>query len=138
MIDPRTAPYAALLLRLTLGVALLAHGLMKVFVFTLPGTVGFFQSLGLPGVLAYLVVLVEVAGGLALILGFKTRIVALIAVPVLLGAAWMHAPNGWVFSSPNGGWEFPVFWAAALVVQSLLGDGAYAVSRSLQPAPKAA
>ena len=139
MIDARTAPYAALLLRLTLGVALLAHGLMKVFVFTLPGTVGFFQSLGLPGFLAYLVVLVEIVAGLALIAGFKTRIAALAAVPVLLGAAWVHAPNGWVFSSPNGGWEFPVFWAAALVVQSLLGDGAYAVSRSSsQPALKAA
>lgn len=138
MIDARTAPYAGLLLRLTLGGALLAHGLMKVFVFTLPGTVGFFQSLGLPGALAYLVVLVEVAGGLALILGFKTRIAALIAVPVLLGAAWVHAPNGWVFSNPSGGWEFPVFWAAALVVQSLLGDGAYSVSRSLQPALKVA
>jgi putative oxidoreductase len=138
MIDIRTAPYAALLLRLTLGVALLAHGLMKVFVFTLPGTVGFFQSLGLPGFLAYLVVLVEVVAGLALILGFRTRIAALIAVPVLLGAAWVHAPNGLVFSNPNGGWEFPVFWAAALLVQSLLGDGAYAISRSSQPALKAA
>ncbi|MGE0211182.1 MAG: DoxX family protein [Parvibaculaceae bacterium] len=137
MIDARTAPYAALLLRLTLGVALLAHGLMKILVFTLPGTVGFFQSLGLPGFLAYLVVLVEVVAGLALILGFKTRIAALIAVPVLLGAAWVHAPNGWVFSNPNGGWEFPVFWTAALLVQSLLGDGAYAVSRS-SPALKTA
>lgn len=138
MIDARTAPYAALLLRLTLGVALLAHGLMKVLVFTLPGTVAFFQSLGYPGALAYVVVLIEVLGGLALILGFRTRIAALVAVPVLLGAAWVHAPNGWVFSNPNGGWEFPVFWAAALVVQSLLGDGAYAISRSLQPALKAA
>lgn len=138
MIDARTAPYAALLLRLTLGVALIAHGLMKVFVFTLPGTVGFFQSLGLPGFLAYLVVLVELLGGLALVLGFRTRVAALAAVPVLLGAAWVHAPNGWMFSNPNGGWEFPVFWAAALLVQSLLGDGAYAASRTLQPALKAA
>ena len=52
MIDARTAPYAALTLRVSLGVMFIAHALLKLFVFSLPGTVGFFQSLGLPGVLA--------------------------------------------------------------------------------------
>jgi len=138
MIDDRTAPYAALLLRLTLGVALLAHGLMKHFVFTLPGTAGFFESLGLPGPLAYVVFLAEVLGGVALIVGFRTRLVSLLLVPVLLGAAWAHAPNGWVFSNPNGGWEYPVFWASTLIAQSLLGDGAWAVSQRLRPALRSA
>jgi putative oxidoreductase len=138
MIDTQTAPYAALLLRLLLGVALLAHGLLKLLVFTLPGAVGFFESLGLPGFLAYVVVLAEVLGGAALIVGFRTRLVSLLLAPILIGAAWVHAPNGWLFSNPNGGWEFPVFWAGTLIVQSLLGDGAYALSRGLRAAPRAA
>jgi hypothetical protein len=49
MIDFKTAPYAALILRVSTGFMLLAHGLLKVFVFTIPGTVGFFESLGFPG-----------------------------------------------------------------------------------------
>jgi len=108
----------------------LAHGLLKVFVFTIPGTVGFFESLGYPGVLAYAVIAAEVAGGLALIAGLWTRYVALALVPVLVGATITHAGNGWLFSNPNGGWEFPAFWTVALIVQALLGDGAFA-ARSL-------
>ncbi|MDR5866790.1 DoxX family protein [Halomonas koreensis] len=114
---------AITLLRLTLGVFTLAHGLLKVFVFTVPGTVAFFESLGLPGVLAHLTILAEVGGGLALILGVYTRWVSLALVPVLLGAAWAHAGNGWVFSNEGGGWEYPVFWALALLAQAGLGGG---------------
>ncbi len=127
MIDNRTAPYAALLLRLSLGGLLLAHGLLKVLVFTLPGTVAFFGKLGLPAIAAYGVVSVELIGGLLLIAGIATRWVSLAALPVLLGATVTHWAGGWLFSAQGGGWEFPAFWAAALVVQSLLGDGAFAV-----------
>jgi putative oxidoreductase len=115
------------LLRLTLGIAALAHGLLKVFVFTLPGTAGFFESLGLPGFLAYITAFVEIVGGLALIAGFQTRLVSLAMVPILLGAMWAHSGNGWVFSNQGGGWEYPLFWAVVLVVQAMLGSGAFAV-----------
>ncbi len=115
------------LLRITLGVAATAHGLLKVLVFTLPGTAGFFESLGLPGLLAYVTAFVEIVGGIALVAGFQTRIVSLAMVPILLGATWAHSGNGWVFSNQGGGWEYPVFWAVVLVVQSMLGSGAYAV-----------
>ncbi|HEX6689907.1 MAG TPA: DoxX family membrane protein, partial [Burkholderiales bacterium] len=54
MIDQRTAPYAALVLRVALGVMFIAHALLKYYVFTLPGTAQFFQSLGLPAAAAYL------------------------------------------------------------------------------------
>ena len=118
-------PYAALTLRLGLGVMTLAHGLLKVFVFTIPGTVGFFESLGYPGFLAYLVIAAEILGGLALIAGVQTRLVALALVPVLIGATLTHAGNGWLFSNPNGGWEFPAFYTLTLVVQAMLGGGAY-------------
>ncbi len=127
MTDTRLAPYAALLLRLTLGITILAHGLLKVIVFTPAGTAQYFGSLGLPAAAAYLVIFAEVAGGAALILGLWTRLAALLLVPVLLGALWVHAGNGWVFSAEGGGWEFPAFWTVTLLVQVLLGDGAHAV-----------
>ncbi|WP_406565595.1 DoxX family protein [Halomonas jincaotanensis] len=122
-------PHAIALLRIALGVMTLAHGLMKVFLFTVPGTVGYFESLGLPGFLAYLTILAEVGGGLALILGLFTRWVSLALIPVLLGAAWVHLGNGWVFSNEGGGWEFPVFWALALLVQAGLGSGSLTANR---------
>ena len=124
---PNTAPYGALALRLALGVALLAHGLLKVLVFTPAGTAQFFGSLGLPAFSAYLVILAEIGGGLALILGAYVRLVSLALVPVLLGALWVHAGNGWLFSAPKGGWEYPAFWAVALIAQALIGPGAFAV-----------
>ncbi len=130
MIHHRTAPYAALLLRVTLGVMFIAHSLiLKYFTFTLPGTAQFFESLGLPGALAYLTFWAELLGGLALVAGFATRWVALALVPVLIGATWVHLGNGWVFSAANGGWEYPVFLIAVSLVQALLGDGAFALSR---------
>lgn len=127
MIDSRTAPYAALVLRVSLGVMFIAHALLKLWVFTLPGTAQFFQSLGLPGSVGYLTFAAEFIGGVLLIVGVGSRWVALALVPILLGATWVHAGNGWLFSAPNGGWEYPAFWTAALVVQALLGNGAYAL-----------
>lgn len=129
MIDQKTAPYAALVLRLSLGVMFIAHGLMKVLIFTPAGTVGYFESIGLPGVLAYATIFAELAGGAALILGFATRWVALALVPVLLGALiFGHAANGWAFTNTGGGWEYPLFLTMAALVQALLGDGAYALN----------
>lgn len=127
MIDQTTAPYAALALRITTGTAFLAHGLLKLLVFTIPGTVGFFESLGLPGIFAYLTILAEIGGGTALILGVATRLVSLAVLPVLLGAVWAHSGAGWLFSNEGGGWEFPLFWAAAQASLALLGNGAFAL-----------
>jgi putative oxidoreductase len=122
MIDSRTAPYAALLLRVTLGGVFLAHA-------ALAGTAAFFGSLGLPPALAYLTICGEVFGGFALILGVWTRAVAILVTPILLGAIFtVHGPAGFFFNNANGGWEYPAFWIVALVVQALLGDGAYAVN----------
>lgn len=130
MIDSYTAPYAALVLRISLGVMFIAHALLKIFVFTLPGTAQFFGSVGLPEWLAYIVATMELVGGAMLIAGIWTRWVALALVPVLLGATSVHWGNGWLFTAQNGGWEYPLFLTAAAVVQALLGDGAYAL-RSL-------
>ena len=124
------ADLAATLLRVTSGVWFVIHALVKIFVFTLPGTVGFFESIGLPGFLAYVVIVAELAGGIALIAGFQTRIVALALSVILLGSIYTpHFSAGFLFSNPNGGWEFPAFWALTLWALALLGDGAYAVAK---------
>ena len=120
----------ALLLRVTLGTMFVAHALLKYFVFTLPGTAQFFQSLGLPGALGYLTFAAELVGGVLLILGVYARQVALALVPILAGATWAHAGNSWVFSAPNGGWEYPAFLTIAAIVQYLIGDGAYALRQA--------
>ena len=121
------ADYAAFVLRVTSGALFIAHGLLKVNVFTVAGTVGFFESLGIPGVFAYLTILAELVGGAALILGVGTRVVSLALIPVLIGATWVHGGNGWLFSAEGGGWEFPLFWAIVQVSIALLGRGAFAV-----------
>ena len=139
MINTQTAPYAATVLRVSLGAMYVAHSLiLKHFTFTLPGTAAFFESLGLPGALAYLTFWAELIGGLALIAGLGTRWVALALIPILMGATWVHAGNGWVFSAPNGGWEYPVFLIVASVVQALLGDGVYKISFNRKTAATAA
>ncbi|UWR39543.1 DoxX family protein [Sulfitobacter sp. W074] len=118
---------AALALRLSSGVLFLAHGWMKVSLFTIPGTVAFFESLGLPGFFAYLTILAELGGGLLLIAGIAVRLVSLPLIAILLGSVWAHAGFGWTFSNEGGGWEFPLFWAVVQGVIALLGAGAYAL-----------
>ena len=131
MIDTRTAPYAALLLRLTLGGLFLSHAALKLFVFTPAGTAKFFASVGVPAELAYVTIAAEVLGGIALILGIWTRPVALALTPILLGSIFtVHGAAGFFFNNPNGGWEFPAFWIVALLAQALLGEGAYALRSS--------
>jgi putative oxidoreductase len=121
--------YAALLLRLALGGMFLAHGLLKFLVFTLPGTAGFFASVGFPGWTAYLVAPAEVLAGVALMAGFQTRWVALAGIPILLGSLLVHAGNGWLFSNAHGGWEYPLYLVASSVVVALLGGGRLAFTR---------
>jgi putative oxidoreductase len=129
MIDSRTAPYAATLLRVSLGAMFIAHSLiLKYFTFTLPGTAQFFESLGLPAGLAYVTFWAELIGGAMLVAGLGARWVALALIPILAGATWAHAGNGWVFSAPNGGWEYPAFLIVASLAQALLGDGRFALA----------
>lgn len=122
--------HGAALLRLSLGVMWVAHALLKLFVFTLPGTAAYFDSIGFAGWMAYPVFLVELIGGLALIFGIYARQAALLLVPVMAVAAWVHIPNGWVHTSAGGGWEYPVFLIFASIAVWLIGDGSFALRRS--------
>lgn len=134
MIDTQLAPYAALMLRVCLAAAFVAHAMLKVRVFTIPGTVKYFESLGLPGAFAYFTIAAELGGAACLLLGLWPRIVALLLVPLMLGTiVKVHGKNGWLFSNKDGGWEYPAFWAAALVVLFLMGDGAAALLHSPWP-----
>lgn len=111
------------LLRIHFGVILLAHGWLKVSIFTVDGTVNYFASIGLPAVIAYLVIFGELVGGLALILGIQTRLASLFTVPIVLGAAIMNSGNGWLHSANGGGWEYAASLTVIAVAITLMGSG---------------
>ena len=111
------------LLRIHFGVILLAHGWLKISVFTVAGTVGYFASLGIPSIVAYLTIFGEIAAGIALILGVQTRLASILTVPILLGATFVHIGNGWLFSSEGGGWEFPASLTVIAIAIALVGSG---------------
>jgi putative oxidoreductase len=137
--DPSTPASTQLgitVLRVSLGVMWIAHALLKLLVFTLPGTAQYFASIGFAGWLAYPVFAAELLGGIALLLGVYARQAALALVPVMAVAAWVHLPNGWVHTSAGGGWEYPVFLIAASIALWLLGDGAAAIKRSARFVPR--
>jgi len=118
------------LLRISLGLIFIAHSLyLKLVVFTLPGTAGFFESLGLPAILAYFTFAAEAIGGIALLVGFHARWAALALIPIALGATWAHSGAGWVFSNAGGGWEYPLFLAIASATVALQGNGSFALQR---------
>jgi putative oxidoreductase len=138
MSDNQLAAYAGLVLRVALGVMFVAHALLKYVVFTMPGFEGFLASIGMPTFLAWPIFLAELVGGAFLILGVYGRFVSLALLPVLLGAAFVHAGNGWLFNAPGGGWEYPAFLVFASIAHILVGDGAHALRPAslplLQPA----
>ena len=140
MIDQRTAPYGIFLLRVALGVMFISHAYLKIAVFTIPGFEGFLGSVGLPTMLAWPIILAELIGGIAILVGFYGRIAQVLLLPVLVGALFVHAPNGWLFTAENGGWEYPAFLIVGALAHILVGEGAFAVkpfalpARSLQAA----
>lgn len=129
---------AGLLLRASLAAMWLSHAWLKLGVFTMPGFEAFLRQQSLPPWIAWPVVLAEVAGALLIAVGAGGRWASLALLPILLGAAWVHGPNGWVFSAPQGGWEYPVFLAAMSVVHALLGDGRWALSARWRREPAGA
>ncbi|MHA3098481.1 DoxX family protein [Acinetobacter brisouii] len=129
----RTAPYAALLLRVSLAILFFAHAGLKFFVFTPAGTAKFFESVGVPGWMAYVTITWEFLGAIALLVGFKPRLAALALIPVLLGAIFtVHGAAGFWFTNANGGWEYPTFWIVELISLALIGDGPYHLKSSFK------
>jgi putative oxidoreductase len=117
------------LLRIALGIMFIAHSiLLKLLTYGLDGTAQFFVGVGLPAWLAYVTFLGEALGGVLLLLGLFTRAVSLALILPLIGAiVWVHGANGWVFTAPNGGWEYTAYLIVLCVAQAMLGSGAYAI-----------
>lgn len=135
MLDQRTAPYGALLLRLSLGVLFWAHLYWKFFV--LPGGLaqwwGNFASNEYPWFVPWYAISAEFVGALLLILGIYARWASLYTVPLMIGAAhfWLVC-KGFYFTAASC--ELPILWTIMLLVQALLGDRPYALRLSLLPA----
>ncbi|MES2819442.1 MAG: DoxX family protein [Pseudomonadota bacterium] len=121
---------ASLLLRITLASMWISHGLiLKYFTYGIQGLATWLAGQGLAAGLAVPLVLAETLGGLLILFGIYGRWVSLALLPILFGALLIHAGNGWVFSNPNGGWEYPLLLAAVSLVHTLLGDGPLALKR---------
>ena len=120
------------LLRIHFGIILLAHGWLKVYVFTVGGTVGYFASIGLPSIVAYSVIFGELLGGVALILGIQTRLAAFLTVPIVFGAAIMNIGNGWLHSASGGGWEYAASLTVIAISLAITGSGQY-LSLNMNP-----
>jgi len=120
------------LLRIHFGIILLAHGWLKVYVFTVAGTVGYFASIGLPSIVAYSVIFGELLGGVALILGIQTRLAAFLTVPIVFGAAIMNIGNGWLHSASGGGWEYAASLTVIAISLAITGSGQY-LSLNMNP-----
>ena len=126
MIDIRTAPYAALVLRLGLSFFFFAHLIRKFAVIGFdPWWAGLLKQ-GYPGAVLVYTVFIEFVGAVLLLLGVYTRTVSLLSLPVLIAVAnhWMVRKGFWF---ADGGMEFPLAWVVMLIAQALLGDGAYAL-----------
>jgi len=123
---------AALVLRVGLGAMYLAHGLTKLLVFTPAGTAGYFESLGFPGIVGYLTIVFEIGGGLFLLLGILTPLIALLAVIQMIVITFIHSPNGFSFGNNGGGWEYPAFMALTALALLLLGGGRFSVMKLLK------
>jgi putative oxidoreductase len=134
-LDRRSAPYAALLLRLALGALFIAHLYWKFFVLAggFDAWWGNFEARGYAWYVPYYAISAEIVGALCLIPGIWARWAALYAVPLMFGAAqfWL-VRKGFYFTAAGG--ELPIVWGVMLIVYALLGDGAWALARS--PLPK--
>jgi putative oxidoreductase len=120
-------------LRIVVGIVFLVHGYQKLFVMGMGGVTEFFMQIGapLPGLSTPLVSLLEFAGGIALILGVLTPVVALLFAADMLGALLLvHLPNG--FSASEGGYEFVLTLFAASLALTLTGPGAYALDAAFR------
>lgn len=121
------------MLRLALGGVLFAHGLQKVQVMGIGGVGQFFASLGIPApeVAAAVVTMLELIGGVAIVLGIFVRPIALLAaVELVVASLTAHAGAG--FYADNGGWELPILLAVSLLALALLGSGRIGVLAPLR------
>ena len=124
---------ATLLIRLALGVVIFAHGAQKVFGwwggYGLAGTMGFFQSIGIPALFGALAIAADFLGSLGVITGLLSRLAAFgILCNMLVATALVHWPNGffmnWTGQQKGEGFEFHSLAAAMALYVIIKGGGA--------------
>ena len=121
-----------LVIRLTVGGVLLVHGIEKVMG---AGVTAFAKGLAARGIepalpFAYVVFFNETVGAVFLAIGFLTRIVGpMIAIEFLIITFIAHFPNGFAWTSPKGGWEYPLLWGLVIFAVSLRGGGPWSIDR---------
>jgi putative oxidoreductase len=138
-----TRDLAWLVVRLTAGGMLLVHGINKVMPMMEKGfsaTIAAFAagSLARRGIepaipAACAVFCIETIGAVLIMLGLFTRLAAAAAAIELAVVTFVaHWPNGFGWTSPRGGWEFPLFWGLILFAIALRGGGPYSLDRKLR------
>lgn len=126
----RIAPWAALLLRQALGSAWLSHAFLKLAAFSMPALAAFLNAQGMPTPMAWPVALLELAGGVLIVLGIHGRVASTALLPLLAAALVAHAGNGWTAFVPGGGWLYPAILMMATLLHLRLGDGVAALRPS--------
>ena len=125
------SPFAEPLVRVAAGLMLLPHGAQKLFGwfggYGVDATGQFFAAkLGLPASFALLAGLIEVFGGLALAVGFLTRVAAALVFGLMAVAViWVHLPIGYFWMT--GGLEYPLMWGLVALAFVFRGGGAYSL-----------
>ncbi|OFI36548.1 hypothetical protein BIU82_13725 [Arthrobacter sp. SW1] len=123
---------ALTVLRVIVGFIFAAHGWQKFNEFTIAGTQAAFTQMGVPGasVVAPIVAVLELAGGIALIAGFLTRIAAaLLAIDMLGALVLVHAPAG-VFVA-KGGYELVLLLGGGALALALAGAGRFSADAAV-------
>lgn len=121
----------ALILRVTLGILFFIHGLVK-FQGGIENTVGWFESINIPGFMAYVVALIELVGGIALIIGFATRLVSILLALLMVGAIiTAKLPVGLLGNGQMAGYELDLAFLAIAVYLAINGSKLLSISRLL-------
>jgi putative oxidoreductase len=134
--------YIGLILRVTLALVVFPHGAQKLFGwfggYGFSGTMGFFtETVGLPWIIGFMVIILESIGALALLAGFATRIVALSYILLAMGITFTsHFQNGffmnWSGNQAGEGYEYFILWIGIAIALSIMGGGKYATDRSIK------
>jgi len=118
-----------LILRVVLGMSFFIHGLVK-FQGGIENTVGWFDSIGLPGVLAYVVATVEMVGGIALVIGLGSRVVATLLSLLMVGAIFKaKLAGGFLGNGQSVGYELDLAFLAIAVFIAINGSKLFALDQ---------
>ncbi|MFS0823867.1 DoxX family protein [Bacillus sp. 1P02SD] len=119
----------SLIIRVVLGITFFVHGLVK-FQDGIENTVGWFDSIGLPGVLAYGVAVIELVGGIMLVLGLFSRIVSILFAIVMVGAiVKVKLAIGFLGNGQMAGYELDLAFLAMAVMLAITGSKAFALDQ---------